>query len=50
MALSHSFSALKLYENCPLRYYEQRIKKSVEIKVARLASTASVSMRHWTRD
>jgi hypothetical protein len=29
MALSHSFSALKLYENCPLRYYEQRIKKSV---------------------
>lgn len=29
MRLSHSFSSLKLYENCPLRYYNQRIIKSV---------------------
>lgn len=29
MQLSHSFSSLKLYENCPLRYYNQRIIKSV---------------------
>lgn len=29
MALSHSFSSIKLYENCPLRYYHQRVKKSV---------------------
>lgn len=27
--LAHSYSALKLYENCPLRYYRQRIKKDV---------------------
>jgi len=27
--LTHSYSALKLYENCPLRYYRQRIKKDV---------------------
>lgn len=29
MALSHSFSSIKLFENCPLRYYHQRVKKSV---------------------
>ena len=29
MQLSHSFSSLKLYENCPLRYYNQRVIKSV---------------------
>lgn len=27
--LQHSFSSIKLFENCPLRYYHQRIKKSV---------------------
>lgn len=27
--LSHSFSSLKMFENCPYRYYHQRIKKSV---------------------
>lgn len=27
--LSHSYSAIKMYMNCPLRYYHQRIKKSV---------------------
>lgn len=27
--LAHSYSALKLYENCPLRYYRQRIAKDV---------------------
>ena len=27
--LAHSYSSLKLYENCPLRYYRQRIKKDV---------------------
>lgn len=29
MKLSHSYSSLKLYENCPLRYYRQRIVKDV---------------------
>lgn len=29
MRLSHSYSAIKLYENCPLRYYRQRIVKDV---------------------
>ncbi len=29
MNLSHSYSALKLYENCPYRYYHQRIAKTV---------------------
>jgi len=29
MRLSHSYSAIKLYENCPLRYYRQRILKDV---------------------
>jgi CRISPR/Cas system-associated exonuclease Cas4 (RecB family) len=28
-ALSHSFSAIKMFENCPLRYYHQRIAKTV---------------------
>ena len=28
--LSHSFSALKMYENCPKRYYHQRILKEVK--------------------
>lgn len=27
--LSHSFSSIKMYENCPHRYYHQRIAKSV---------------------
>lgn len=27
--LTHSYSSIKMFENCPLRYYEQRIKKSV---------------------
>lgn len=27
--LSHSYSSLKLYENCPYRYYHQRIAKTV---------------------
>lgn len=27
--LTHSFSSIKLYENCPLRYYHQRVIKSV---------------------
>lgn len=29
MRLSHSYSAIKLYENCPLRYYRQRVLKDV---------------------
>jgi hypothetical protein len=29
MRLSHSYSALKLYENCPLRYYRQRVVKDI---------------------
>lgn len=29
MRLSHSFSSIKLFENCPLRYYHQRIAKTV---------------------
>lgn len=29
MRLVHSYSALKLYEQCPLRYYRQRIVKDV---------------------
>jgi len=29
VALSHSFSSIKMFENCPLRYYHQRILKSV---------------------
>ena len=28
-ALSHSYSSLKQFENCPLRYYRQRILKEV---------------------
>lgn len=27
MKLSHSYSSIKLFENCPLRYYRQRIAK-----------------------
>lgn len=30
MKLSHSFSSLKLFENCPLRYYYQRVAKTVK--------------------
>ena len=30
MKLSHSYSAIKLYENCPLRYYRQRILREVK--------------------
>lgn len=29
-ALTHSFSSLKMYENCPKRYYYQRISKEVK--------------------
>ena len=29
MRLAHSYSSIKLYENCPLRYYRQRIVKDV---------------------
>ena len=29
MRLSHSYSSIKLFENCPLRYYRQRITKEV---------------------
>jgi hypothetical protein len=29
MALSHSYSAIKQFEDCPLRYYRQRILKDV---------------------
>lgn len=29
MRLAHSYSAIKLYENCPLRYYRQRVAKDV---------------------
>jgi len=29
MRLAHSYSAIKLYENCPLRYYRQRVIKDV---------------------
>lgn len=27
--LAHSFSSLELFENCPLRYYKQRVSKEV---------------------
>ena len=30
MTLTHSFSALKMYENCPRRYMHQRINKEVQ--------------------
>ena len=30
MRLSHSYSSIKLFENCPLRYYRQRIIKDVK--------------------
>jgi hypothetical protein len=29
MRLSHSYSSIKLYENCPLRYFRQRVLKDV---------------------
>lgn len=29
MTLSHSFSSIKMYENCPYRYYHQRVAKTV---------------------
>jgi RecB family exonuclease len=29
MRLSHSYSSIKLFENCPLRYYRQRIVKDI---------------------
>lgn len=28
--LSHSYSSIKLYENCPLRYYRQRVLKDIK--------------------
>jgi len=32
MQLAHSFSAIKLYENCPKRYYHQRVTKEIQDK------------------
>lgn len=32
MKLSHSYSSIKMYENCPLRYYKQRVLKEVADK------------------
>jgi RecB family exonuclease len=29
MRLSHSYSSIKLYENCPYRYFRQRISKDI---------------------
>jgi hypothetical protein len=29
MKLSHSYSSIKLYENCPYRYYRQRVLKDI---------------------
>ncbi len=29
MKLSHSYSSIKLYENCPYRYFRQRVLKDV---------------------
>lgn len=29
MTLTHSFSSIKMYMNCPLRYYHQRVRKAV---------------------
>jgi len=29
MRLTHSYSSIKLYENCPLRYYKQRVSKEI---------------------
>jgi len=29
MTLTHSYSAIKLYENCPYRYYRQRVAKDI---------------------
>lgn len=29
MKLSHSYSSIKMYENCPLRYYKQRVLKEI---------------------
>lgn len=29
MNLTHSYSSIKLYENCPYRYYHQRVAKTV---------------------
>jgi RecB family exonuclease len=29
MRLAHSYSSIKLYENCPLRYFRQRIAKDI---------------------
>jgi hypothetical protein len=30
MRLSHSYSSIKMFENCPLNYYRQRIKKEIK--------------------
>ena len=30
MQIAHSFSAIKMYENCPKRYYHQRVTKEVK--------------------
>lgn len=30
MKLAHSYSSIKMYENCPKRYYHQRITKEVQ--------------------
>ena len=29
MKLTHSYSSIKMYMNCPLRYYHQRVRKAV---------------------
>lgn len=29
MTLAHSYSAIKMYENCPYRYYRQRVVKDI---------------------
>ena len=28
--LTHSYSSIKMYENCPKRYYHQRVMKEVQ--------------------
>jgi len=29
MRLTHSYSSIKLYEQCPYRYYRQRVAKDI---------------------
>lgn len=37
MKLNHSYSALKLFEQCPLRYYRQRVIKDVKDEMGEAA-------------